>query len=63
MKQETNIHKMATKGDFVIVEDPTLPEGWTKKVLTIISPKYLSIWLFLGLSAEREAGAEVEPLA
>ena len=39
MKQETNIHKMATKGDFVIVEDPTLPEGWTKKVLTIIFPK------------------------
>ena len=32
VKQETNIHKMATKGDFVVVEDPTLPEGWTKKV-------------------------------
>ena len=24
--------KMASKGDFVLVEDPSLPMGWTKKV-------------------------------
>ena len=31
-EQQTNNWKMATNNDFIFVEDPTLPQGWTKKV-------------------------------
>ena len=55
--------KWRQKATSSLLRIPLFQRAGPKKYKKIISQKYFSIWLFIGLSAERAAGAEVEPLA
>ena len=57
------VNKMASKGDFVLVEDPTLPMGWTKKVFAhffVLHSLFVKRSSFAGVPDERSADAKVE---